>query len=329
MYVSTSSLVLGMPFSSQKSRLMDLSQGRKTEGFIKCMTFEVIVGPMRFLRYSLSIIWGYIHNECQDPLKPLLVFAAMDITRLLSYADEQVPKLFKSKRKTKKLDMFLREGWSERTKKRYVDVAKKYLRAVLGLKECVGSNRSLIEVCAPQDIDKWKPDRPYRAIITSPPYLQAQEYIRSSKIDLYWLGHNDEEMRKWSGCEIPYRSSKGRVSTPTIDFIREELLNSSKPHLTKLYDTYFYFVLTNLLKVSHSLQSGGHLCIFVGSPTIAGMDVPLWKILVEYFEERGFETQSILEDKIVARRLFAGRDNPNPRGIQSEFLAAFRKANES
>lgn len=42
-------------------------------------------------------------------------------------------------------------------------------------------------------------------LITSPPYLQAQEYIRSTKMELFRLGYNEEYIRILSKKEIPYR----------------------------------------------------------------------------------------------------------------------------
>ncbi|MEM4970281.1 MAG: hypothetical protein QXE01_03410 [Sulfolobales archaeon] len=38
-------------------------------------------------------------------------------------------------------------------------------------------------------------DRNVKLMITSPPYLQAQEYIRSFKIELAWLGYSGADMR--------------------------------------------------------------------------------------------------------------------------------------
>jgi len=75
----------------------------------------------------------------------------------------------------------------------------------------------------------------------------------------------------------------GRVNTPTLDTIRDEVIELDRKDSTKLFDSYFYFMLTNFEKVSRNLLPGGHLCIFVGSPTIGGINVPLWKIICEYF----------------------------------------------
>lgn len=275
----------------------------------------------------LSKVWGYIHNECTSCLKPLLIFVALNITRLLSYTDDQVPKLYKSKRKTKKLDKLLTKNWKKIAINRYKKVAENYIDSIFDLKEefrkySKGKIPS-IEVHAPQDIDSWNPERSYKVIITSPPYLQAQEYIRSSKIDLYWLGYGDKKIRALSRLEIPYRTLPWH--TRTFRTIRSELMNSDKTDLIELFESYFYFVLSSLLRMSRKLQPKGRLCIFVGSPTIDGITVPLWKIICEYFRQYGFTDENIYEDKIVARKLFGQRDNLNPEGIVSEHLTILKR----
>lgn len=272
----------------------------------------------------LSGLWGYIHYECTSPLKPLIIFAALKVTRLLSYTDDQVPKLYKSKRKIRKLNELLTGNWRKTATSRYQKIADKYLDSVFSLKGYIRGKTPSIEVHSPQDIESWNPPRNYKLMITSPPYLQAQEYIRSSKIDLYWLGCDDEEIRTLSKLEIPYRSPEGRIHTHTLDSIRDQILELGRTDLVKLFDSYFYFVLRSFLKVSRNLLPNGRLCIFVGSPTMVGISVPLWKIIGEFFEEYDFIEESVFEDRIKARKMFGYRNNLNPHGILSEYLTILK-----
>lgn len=273
----------------------------------------------------LTKLWGYIHYECSSYLKPLLIFAALGVTRLLSYADDQVPKLYKSKRKTRKLNELLAKNWKKIAIEQYQKVAENYLNAAFELKKHIKGEKPLVEVHSPQDIETWNPTRNYKLVISSPPYLQAQEYIRSSKIDLYWLGYDDKKIRELSKVEIPYRTAKGKVHTPTLDAIRDDVIKLGRTDLIKLFDSYFYFVLTNFLKVSRNLLPEGRLCIFVGSPTISGINVPLWKIICEYFKEHDFVEENVFEDRIVARKMFGYRNNLNPNGILSEYLTILKR----
>lgn len=279
--------------------------------------------PSKVLEF-LSDLWGYVHYECSSYLKPLLVFALLNVTRSLSYTDDIVPKLYKSKTKMEKLDSLLKGDWKRVASEQYTRTAEKYLNASFELKEYAKGEKPVVEVSSPTDIDHWNPPREYKLLITSPPYLQAQEYIRSSKIDLFWLGCDDWKIRRLSKLEIPYRSTKEKAHTPTLDAIRQEIAKKGRTDLLRLFDSYFYFILRNFLRMSESLLPDGRLCIFVGSATVAGIQVPLWKIIGEYFQNRGFVVENVFEDKIVARKLFRYRNNLNPNGILSEHLTILK-----
>lgn len=284
--------------------------------------------PSQVLEF-LENLWGYIHYECSSTLKPILLFAALKLTRALSYTDDVVPKLYKSQQKVEKLQKLLRNNsWREYVIYLYKKTAQKYLDAVLelNLKYLRFHKVRKPEVFAPQDIEKWEPYRTYDMIITSPPYMQAQEYIRSSKIDLYWLGWSDKKIRKLSSLEIPYRRPQNKITTPTIEELREKIKEKGRDDLVKIVDSYFSFVLKNLYRLSSSLIEDGHICIFVGSPKVAGISVDIWKILIEYFTSKNqFRVIKVLEDTIKVSKLFKGRKNMNPNGIKSEYLVILKK----
>ena len=75
----------------------------------------------------------------------------------------------------------------------------------------------------------------------------------------------------------------------------------------------------------NQLKPGAAACIFVGNPRIDGITVELWRILAEYFTERGFVFKKVYEDRIKTRKLFGARKNKNPDGMKSEFLLILRK----
>jgi hypothetical protein len=53
--------------------------------------------------------------------------------------------------------------------------------------------------------------------------------------------------------------------------------------------------------------------------------VEIWRVFMEYFSDRGFECETVLEDCIKARQLFSARKNKNPDGMKSEFMLVLRK----
>ncbi|MFO3796733.1 MAG: adenine specific DNA methylase Mod, partial [Anaerolineales bacterium] len=161
-----------------------------------------------------------------------------------------------------------------------------------------------------------------QALITSPPYLQAQEYIRTSKLELYWLGYSEEEIKRISRLEIPYRKAEQIVHTPTLDGLRQAI---GRADLRAILDSYFYYTLRALENAADLLTPQGYLCVFVGNPRVDEYEVETWRILSEYFGERGFRLLHVYEDEIKNRQLFRGRKNKNPRGMKSEFLLIMQK----
>jgi len=278
--------------------------------------------PSEFVPY-LGRLWHYVHCVSDSPVKVILEFAALRVTRFLSFAARDVPKLFKSKRRTAEIAVLLKSDWRTLANETFRKACIDYFRMCVELGFLVGRREPEIESFG--GVDSYShpiPERDYAAIITSPPYLQAQEYIRSSKLDLYWLGYSEEEVRRLSQLEIPYRKAAGVVSTPTLDQLRNKI---NEERFVATLDAYFWYVCKTLERCSSRLIRGGHLCIFVGSPAVRGQVVPIWRILGEYLSERGWRVERVLVDRIKARKLFSGRQNLNPDGMDREFMLVLRK----
>ena len=164
------------------------------------------------------------------------------------------------------------------------------------------------------------------SIITSPPYLQAQEYLRTFKLEMMWAEIPQEKIKEYMSKEIPFRASPGRIEGDYINTIREKI---GRKDLLKLYDSYFWFTIKALDNASKRLSDGGSLCVLVGNPKMAGIEVEIWKAIYEYFVNNlGFKLIDLYEDRIVTRKLFKGRKNQNPEGMKSEYLLVLEKNGE-
>lgn len=141
-------------------------------------------------------------------------------------------------------------------------------------------------------------------------------------MDLYWLRHTDEEIQALSRLEIPYRKADRIIHTKTLDNIRDKL---TRPDLCKRLDSYFCHTINALENTMNRLKPNATACVFVGNPRIDGIVVELWRILVEYFSERGYQFEKVYEDRIKTRQLFGVRKNKNPDGMKSEYLLILRK----
>ena len=269
--------------------------------------------------------WGFIYNTDNNIYCNIIKSALLKASKRFSYTEDRTPKLARSKRKLRAIDELLEENWRDPLDEMVQSLSLKTLRS---LNDFVMSTQHRSEV-TPEihwqggvDSSYTTVPRACDALITSPPYLQAQEYIRSTKMELFWLGHTEEEVRGLSRLEIPYRKADRIIQTETLDRIRDML---TRADLRKRLDSYFCHTVNALENAMSQLKPSAAACIFVGNPRIDGITVELWRILAEYFRERGFVFEKVYEDRIQTRKLFGARKNKNPDGMKSEFLLILRK----
>lgn len=169
-----------------------------------------------------------------------------------------------------------------------------------------GARKKAVELPL-QDARLIKSDQKYDAVVTSPPYINAIDYVWASKFELHWLGmvENDKDRlnlyEKEIGTErIPANecSELGRTGNLNLDSLIEEIYTGKKYQATKGQNalrarvTYKYFI-DMKEHFSHSfnwLRSGGYYYFAIGDTSkICGVEIPVANILSELACELGFE----------------------------------------
>ena len=270
----------------------------------------------------LSKRWGFIKNSERNTYTAIIESALLKATKHFSYAEHRTPKLFRSKSKRKYVEELLQTDWTEKLQKMIRSHSLETLRSMNDFATFTSHHNNCVTFKGGVDSSYFSFRREFDALITSPPYLQAQEYMRTVKMELFWLGYNDKEIRKLSRLEIPYRKADRVIQTPTLEKIRSEL---TRDDLTKLLDSYFCHTINALENAMNQLKANGTACIFIGNPLIDGIKVEIWRILMEYFTDNGYFFENLYEDRIKNRQLFGTRKNKNPDGMKSEFLLILRK----
>ena len=266
--------------------------------------------------------WGFMKNSERDTYTAIIESTLLKASKHFSYAEHRTPKLFRSKSKRKYIEELLQTDWTEKLKRMIRSHSLETLRSLNDFATFTNHHNNCVEFKGGVDSSYFTLHREFDALITSPPYLQAQEYMRTVKMELFWLGYNDEEIRKLSRLEIPYRKADRLIQTPTLEKIRAEL---TRADLVKLLDSYFCHTINALENAMNQLKANGTACIFIGNPLIDGIKVEIWRILMEYFTDNGYSFENLYEDRIKNRQLFGTRKNKNPDGMKSEFLLILRK----
>ncbi len=260
--------------------------------------------PEEFLPF-LSKVWGFYHSLTDEEAKSLLTIPLLKITRIFSYDDIQRQKLSKSPKSKKRVSRLLEDNWQNIF---YRKVEEEVRAIIKGVAEHHALSPKPVESTIKGGVDTLTMDlsQEMDILITSPPYLQAQEYIRHAKMDLFWLGYPESLIRELSKKEIPYRDVEPcEIKSGIYHKIREQI---KEEHLLKIFDVYFWGVLGALTRLQEKISS--YLFLFVGPATLRGRPVPIDDICLQHFTSLGWTHEITLVDTIVARRMFFYNNNP-------------------
>ena len=157
--------------------------------------------PQEFLPFLFKV-WGFYHSLTDEEAKLLLTIPLLKITRIFSHDDIERQKLSKSPKSKKRVSRLLQDNWQDT----FYDKVEEEVHAIIkGVAEHHALSSKPVESTVRGGVDTLTMDlsQEMDILITSPPYLQAQEYIRHAKIDLFRLGYPESLIREVSKIEIP------------------------------------------------------------------------------------------------------------------------------
>ena len=323
--------------------------------------------PVEF-KQTLMQMWGFIYSiedNYPEDFMNLIKLTALYISRFLSYAARDVPKLFRSKRRIKQVEK-LREKIKtnpdvpfETFRRTLIKYFNQMMQLTKVLEEknitpdyeegitphnirCTETNKRKIICLGGIDVLSFNSplDEEFiDLIITSPPYIYAQEYIRSTKLDLYWLNLVDDKyVRELTKKELGTKKSidieiiKTKLQdinsfNSTMDLLEKrekEKHGRSSKYALQTYN-YFYDMYLIIEKVYRYLNHKGIFGLFVGNPTVLGCQVPCHRIFYEIFVDLGLSIKEFGYDIITSPRLLKGRQNLSPKGMKAEWLLIGQK----
>jgi hypothetical protein len=271
----------------------------------------------------LSKAWGFAHS-LTDETKYALLIPLINVTRHFSYGDEKVHKLYKSKYSRKKIEELLKKDWKSQFYKMLEKEICKLLKKVweynrLNPKQVNYKIRSGINAL------ETKLEDNVNILITSPPYLQAQEYIRSTKLELFWLGYEESYIKELSKKEIPYTPvNEIKIYSNKYFEYRDKIKEN---HLKILYERYFHAILNTFAALGEKVTD--YMCIFVGPAKIRTTSIPIDDIIIEHLKEFGWKHEVTFIDKIVSRVMFESNVNPasgeKDSRIKTEHLVVLKR----
>ena len=169
-------------------------------------------------------------------------------------------------------------------------------------------------------------------VITSPPYVGAQKYIRASSLSIGWLGlAPDDKLRPlerenigrehFGRAEYSHTdSSSGTLGHEILQKI--EAVNPLRAHIARVYLREMGAALKETVR---RLRVGGHLVLVSGNNTVAGHGFPTSAFLAKIAAEQGLALELELVDGIRSRGLMTKR-NKTAGIILREHIQVFIKS---
>jgi len=273
----------------------------------------------------LSKAWGFYHYAADEYTKKLLLIPLLKAVKFFSYADEKIHKLYKSKHAKAKVESLIKEDYKGLF---YSFLEDQFENVKQKLKEYQTLNPEKVNYKLKAGVDVLKEDleEPVNILITSPPYLQAQEYIRTTKLELFWLGFKEDQIRNLSKREIPYTDvPKIEIFSDTYRFYRALI---DEKHLLKLYDNYFFAIMQVFEKLSKKVSD--YMFIFVGPAKVRNKKIPIHQIIIEHMENsEDWRYEKTYIDKIVSRVMFSTKKNPatgiEDQRMDKEYLVVLKR----
>jgi len=309
---------------SPRVNIMDLIKELKNskEEFIPKWSNLNYWFPEEFISF-LSKAWGFVHS-LDNETKYIFLIPLINVTRYFSYGDEKVHKLYKSKYSRKKVEELLKKDWERQF---YTMLEKEIHNLLRKIWEYNRLKPKEVRYKIKSGIDSLETrlECDVNVLITSPPYLQAQEYIRSTKLELFWLGYDEDYIRSLSKKEIPYRPvNKIKIHSERYYEFRDRI---REDHLRVLYDRYFHAILNTFSSLGENVTN--YMCIFVGPAKIRTMSIPIDDIIIEHLMKFGWKHEVTFIDTIVSRVMFESKVNPasgeKDSRIKTEHLVVLKR----
>jgi DNA modification methylase len=172
------------------------------------------------------------------------------------------------------------------------------------------------------------------AIISSPPYLNAIDYMRGHKLSLVWLGHKIAHLRSIRSSSVGSESGEPatRIVPEALKFLDDSTwysaLDTRMQAIVRRYSNDAWDVSKEYSRV---LRSGGTMTLVIGNSTVRGVYVPNDSIFESACLQNGFVLKCKSEREIPSNRRYLpvsgmGKGNALFQRMRKESIVTFVKS---
>lgn len=244
----------------------------------------------------------YIESLNNDLIRRIFDIAVFSCLIPISYLKKQGDLRFKTQKELAKDKVNFNDLFCQR-----ISIIKEDILSDIALE----NNHQLIVENA-KDIGAVIQNEEISGIITSPPYLNGTNYIRNTKLELWYLGYlkTESDLRKYrdailtSGINDVILSNKipsdfldkSPLLRSTLDELQKDAYDKRIPIMALHYFAEMYQV---FFGVQHLLKDNAMLLLDLGDSIFNNIHVKTDKILIEIFQNMGyvFEGEDLLRTR--------------------------------
>jgi len=212
----------------------------------------------------------------------------------------------------------------------FIAKARKNIKSLGEFSKTISNPKTSCDVYC-EDIMDFEVDLPnVDLVISSPPYISAQKYVRSTRLEAYWLGYDKnkqlETNKKSIGTEMVskrYIAEMHCTGLRDLDCILRKIYEKNRER-AGVTSKYFIEMKTVLKKIFSMLGPKGIFVLVVGSNTVVNYKLKTFKFLMDMCEVVGFSVERIMIDRIISRGLMTRR-NKTAGMIDHEYVIQMRK----
>lgn len=152
-------------------------------------------------------------------------------------------------------------------------------------------------------------------VLTSPPYLNAIDYMRCSKFSLVWMGYSISELRSLRRSSVGAELADGSATAGIVETIVSEIGAASalRSRHQAILKRYVRDMAGCLSEVARVLRSGGRAIYVMGENTVRGTFIPNARIIRRLAADAGLQLSHTHTRKLPANRRYL----PPPASLAS------------
>lgn len=265
-------------------------------------------------------------QETEPGLRDFLLLCVAAMVRRLSFADDQ--QIFPERTV---FATHVPAADDARVEQLFRDIVARWAQAVEEF--ALGCDRNVYARLIGTDAREIAlPDESVDLAVTSPPYINAMDYVRVHKLEMFWLGMLGSAAEKRAldmsqiGSERISRSRYRRlhlIGLPLADEVLADL-HAADPKRAYVLYKYLRDMTANLREVRRVLKTGARYVVVVGGNMMRKRFIPTYDLLRELAESMGFRTEERFF-YLLRNRFMRIPRGPRSGLIKTDCVQAFRK----